>query len=184
LELPETESAAIRAEVPDDTPSASNPVGQEITWTVSHSSSTFKGGLIHGDTSVPDVTCEGYPAPMGTIKGALALEGAKLGSSSAASMDVHVGSPPVQTKEPVLTSLPTALVGPITLEVSDLGTGNLLHTVGAEVSLSVALGASSKPPLGLESALNIASTSTPLFDSMSVPPTLGFPLFLSNLQVS
>jgi hypothetical protein len=58
-------------------------------------------------------------------------------------MDVHVGSPPVQSEEPVLTSPPTSLVGPITLEVSDPGAGNPLHAVGAEVSLSVALGARS-----------------------------------------
>ena len=204
LELPKTKSAAIRVEVPDDTSSASNPVGQEITRTVSHASSTFEGGLIHGDTLVPDVTCKGYPAPVGTIEGASALdgaakdnpapkgaaeddlapEGAELGSSSATSMDIHVGSPPVQYEEPVLTSLPTALVGPITLEVSDPCAGNPLPAVGAEVSLSVALGASSNPPLGFESALNIASATTPPSDSTSMPPALGFPLFLSNLQVS
>jgi hypothetical protein len=84
----------------------------------------------------------------------------------------------------VLTSLPTALVGLITLEVSDPGAGNPLHALGAEVPLSVALGVSSNPPLGLESALNIASASTSSFDSTSAPPTLGFLLFLSNLQVS
>jgi hypothetical protein len=158
LELPKTESAAIRAEVPDDTPSASNPVGQEITRTISHAFSTFEGGLIHGDTSVPDVTCKGYSAPVGTLdcasapEGAaednsapdgaaeddLAPEGAELGSSLAASMDVHVGSPLVQSEEPVLTGLPTALVGPITLEVSDLDVGNPKHDVRAVVSLSVA----------------------------------------------
>jgi hypothetical protein len=38
LELPETESAAILAEVIDDTPSASNLVRQEITRIVSHAS--------------------------------------------------------------------------------------------------------------------------------------------------
>jgi hypothetical protein len=187
LELPETESAAIRAEVPDDIPSASNPLGQEVTRTVSHASSTFEGGQIRGDTSVPDVTCKGYLASVGTIEGAStfegaaednpalegaaeddptlegaaeddpSLEGAELDSSSVASMDVHVGSPPVQSEELVMMSLPTALVGPITLEVSDPGTENSLHAVGAEVSLSADLGASSNPPLGLESALNIAS---------------------------
>jgi hypothetical protein len=214
LELPETESAAIRAEVPDDTrPSASNPLGQEVTRTISHASSTFEGGQIRGDPSIPNVTCKGYPAPVGTIEGASALEGAvednpapegaaeddpapegaaeddpspegaKLDSSSVASMDVHVGSPPVQSEESVLTSLPTTLVGPITLEVSDLGAENSLHTVGAEVSLSADLGASSNPPLGLESALNIAS-AVPAVRYVSVPPALGFPLFLSNLQVS
>jgi hypothetical protein len=46
------------------------------------------------------------------------------------------------------------------------------------------LGASSNPLLGLESALYIVSVSTPPFDGASMPPALGFPLFLSNLQVS
>jgi hypothetical protein len=204
LELPETRSAGIRAEVPDDIPSASNLVGQEITRIVSHASSTFQGSLVHGDTLVPDVTCKGYLAPVGTIEDTLAPEcaaegdlapegasegepapeGPEHGSSSAASMDVHVRSPPVQSEELVLTSLPTALVGSVTLEVSDSGAKNPLHTVGDEVPLCVALIMSSNPPLGLESALDIASASTPPFDGTSTPPALGFPLFLSNLQVS
>jgi hypothetical protein len=203
-ELPETEGAIISTEVPDDTPSSSNPVGQEIARTVSHTSSTFEGGLVHGNTSAPDVARQGSPALVGTIEGASAPEdateddpapegaagddpspeGAKLGSSSASSMDVYVESPPAQSEELVLTGVPTALVGPITLEVSDPGTGNSLHDVGAEVSLSTALGASSNPPLGLESPLNVVPASTPPFDGASMPPALGFPLFLSNLQVS
>jgi hypothetical protein len=216
LELPETGSARIRAEVLNDISSASNLVRQEITCIVYHASSTFEGGLMHGDTSVPDVTCKGYPAPEGTIEdnsapegategdsalddaaqcdpvpegafeGEPAPEGPKLDSSSAASMDVHVGSPLVQSEEPALASLdlPTALVGPVTLEVSDPGIEDPLHTVGAEVPLGVALGMSCNPPLGLESALDIASATTPSFDGTSAPPALGFPLFLSNLQVS
>jgi hypothetical protein len=43
LELPETEGTVIRIEVPNDIPSASNPVRQEITQTVSRTSSTFEG---------------------------------------------------------------------------------------------------------------------------------------------
>ena len=78
-------------------------------------------------------------------------------------------------------TLPVALVGLITLEVSESGAGNPLHAVGAKVPLSVALGVSSNPPLGLESTLNIAFASTPPSDSTSVPRALGFPLFLSNL---
>jgi hypothetical protein len=101
-------------------------------------------------------------------------------------MDVHVGSPPVQSEEPTVTSLhlPTAFVGLITLEVSDSGIEDLLHAVGAEVSLGVALGMSSNPPLGLKSALDISSASVPSFDGTPAPPALGFPLFLSMLQVS
>jgi hypothetical protein len=213
LELPKTRSAGIRAEVPDDIPSGSNIVGQEIIRTVSHASSTFEGDLIHGDTSVPDVTCKGYPAPEGTVEdnsapegaakgdsapegaaqsdpgpegaseGELAPEGPELGSSSTASMDVHDGSPPVQSEEPALTSLdlPTSLVSPVTLEVSDPGVEDPLHAVGAEVPLGVALGMGSNPPPGLESALDIAFASVLSFDGTSTPSTLGFPLFLSNL---
>jgi hypothetical protein len=59
-----------------------------------------------------------------------------------------------------------------------------LHAIGAEVPLGVALGMSSNPPLGLESALDVASASVPSFDGTSAPLALGFPLFLSNLLVS
>jgi hypothetical protein len=55
LELLETEGAITRIEVPYDIPLANNLVGQEITQTVSHASSTFEVGLVHGDTSAPDV---------------------------------------------------------------------------------------------------------------------------------
>jgi hypothetical protein len=82
LELPKTGSVGIRAKVPDDIPSASNLVGQEITQTVSHASSTFEGGLIHGDTLVLDVTCEGYLDPEGTIEDNSAPEGAAEGDSA------------------------------------------------------------------------------------------------------
>ena len=68
---------------------------------------------------------------------------------------------PVQSEEPTLTSLdlPTTLVGPATLEVSDPSVEDPLHAIG--------LGVSSNPPLGLESTLNIASTSVPSFDGTS-----------------
>ena len=110
-EPPEVESSVVRTEVPNDMPLASNPVGQEITWTVSHTSSTLEGDLDHGDTPALDVAGQGHPAPVDTTEGALASEcaakdnpaleggpeddpapkGAELGSSLAASMDVHVG---------------------------------------------------------------------------------------------
>ena len=93
LELPEAGGVGIRVEVLDDVPSASILTGQEITWAVSHASLTFEGGLIREDTSVPAVTCDGYLAPEGSIEDNPAPEGPKLGSSSAASMDVHVESP-------------------------------------------------------------------------------------------
>jgi hypothetical protein len=158
-ELPETEGAVIRTEVPDDTPSASNLVGQEITRIVSHASSTFEGGLVHGNTSAPNFACQGYPALVGTIGGASAPEGAaednpalegafeddpapegaELGSSSAASMDVHVGSPPAQSEELVLTSLPVTeppkVLGPPTdvlvLRTSDKQVGAHNHSASS-----------------------------------------------------
>jgi hypothetical protein len=139
-------------------------------------------GTIKGATAFKGAA-EDNPAPESAAEDDLGPKGAELGSS-AASMDIHAGSPPVQSEEPVVTSSPAALVGPITLEASDPDAGNPMSAVGAEVSLSVALGVSSNPPLDLESALNIASADTPPSNSTPMPPALGFPLFLSNLQVS
>jgi hypothetical protein len=76
LEPPETESSVARTEVPGDVPLADNLVGQEITWTVSHASSTLEGGLAHRDTLALDVAGQGYPAHVGMIEGASASEGA------------------------------------------------------------------------------------------------------------
>jgi hypothetical protein len=116
-----------------------------------------------------DVAGQSHPAPLGTTKGASAFEGAAKddpaleggaegdlapkggaednlapndfgpGSSSATSMDVHVGSPLVQYEEPVVTNLSTALVDPVTLEASDPDDGNSPPADGAEVSVSDAL---------------------------------------------
>jgi hypothetical protein len=80
--------------------------------------------------------------------------------------------------------LPTALVGSVTLEVSDPGNEDPLHAVGDEVPLGAALGMSSNPPLGFKSTLDIASTSVPLFNDTSAPPALGFSVFLFDLHTS
>jgi hypothetical protein len=120
--------------------------------------------------SASEGAAEDNPAPEGGAQDDPAPKGAKLGSSSAASMDVHVGSPPVQSEEPMMMSPSTALVGPVTLEASDPDAGNQPPAIGAEVLLS--------------EALNIVSAYTPSSDSASMPPALEFPLFLSNLQVS
>jgi hypothetical protein len=190
LEPPETESSIVRTEVPDDIPLAGNPVGQEVTQTVSHTSSTLEDDLALQDTLALDVAGQGQPAHMGTTEGALASEGAaednpapgggdeddpapkgaELGSSSAASMDVHVGSPPVQSEEPMVMSSPTALVDLFTLEASDPDAGNPPPAVRAKVSPS--------------DALNIVPVNTPSSDSVMMPPALVLPLFLSNLQMS
>jgi hypothetical protein len=168
-------------------PLASNPVGQEITWTVSHTSSTLEGDLDHGDTPALDVAGQGHPAPVDMIEGASASEGAikdnpapeggpkddtapkgvELGSSTTASMDVHVRTPPVQSEEPVVTNMPTALVGPVTLEAGDPDARNLPPATEAEVLPS--------------DTLTIVPINIPSLDSAPMPPALGFPLFLSNL---
>jgi hypothetical protein len=72
----ETESSVIRTEVSDDVPLVGNPVGQEITWTASHASSTLEGGLAHRDTLALDVAGQSHLAPVGTTEGASAPEGA------------------------------------------------------------------------------------------------------------
>jgi hypothetical protein len=199
-EPPEVESSIVRSEVPNDVPLSSDPVEQEITQTVSHASSTLKGGLVHEDTLALDVASQSHPAPLGMTEGASTSEGATKddpapgggaeddparkggandnpapkdagpSSSSAASIDVHVGSAQVQSEELVVTNLSTALVGPVTLEVGDPDARNLLSAVGAEVSPS--------------DALNIVPINAPSIGSASMLPALGLPLFLSNLQVS
>jgi hypothetical protein len=78
-------------------------------------------------------------------------------------MDVHIGSPSVQSEEPVVMSLPTALIDPVTLEVSDPDAGNMLPAVGAVVLPS--------------DALNIVPVNAPSSDSVSMPPALEFPYF-------
>jgi hypothetical protein len=60
-----------------------------------------------------------------------------------------------------------------------------MHSVGAEVPLVAVLSMSFNPPLGFKSTLDIASpSSVSPFDGSPTPLPLGFPLFLSNLQVS
>jgi hypothetical protein len=85
-------------------------------------------------------------------------------------MDVHIGSPLVQSEEPVVINLSTALVGLVTLEASDSDAGNPPPTDGAKVSLC--------------DALNIVPINAPSTGSASMLLALGLPLFLSNLQVS
>jgi hypothetical protein len=88
--------------------------------------------MIEG-ASPSEGAAEDNPTPKGVAEDDLGPKGAKLGSSLAASMDIHVGSPPVQSEEPMVTSPPTALVGSVTLEISDPDARNLLLVVGAKV---------------------------------------------------
>jgi hypothetical protein len=160
----------------------------------------LEGGLVHEDTLALDAVGQSHSTPYGTTEGASASEGAakddpaheggaeddptpkggvdddpspkdtRLGSSSAASMNAHVGSPLVQFEEPVVMNLSTVLVGPVTLEASDPGARNSSYVVGAEVSSS--------------DALNIDPVSAPSTGSASIISAMGLTLFLSNLQVS
>jgi hypothetical protein len=56
LEPREVESSIIRSEVPGDVPLSGDPIGQEVTRTVSHASSTLEGGLAHEDMLALNVT--------------------------------------------------------------------------------------------------------------------------------
>jgi hypothetical protein len=85
-------------------------------------------------------------------------------------MDVHAASPLVQSEELMVTNLSAALVGPVILEASDSDVRRSLPTDGAEVSLS--------------RAFNIVHVDVPSTRSAPMPPSLGLPLFLSNLQVN
>jgi hypothetical protein len=148
--------------------------GQEVTQVVSHASLTLEGGL-------PCKSVDpGLPAPVDVAEGSSALEvataeglapkGVGAGSLSAASMDVHVGSPPVRSEEAVVTHVSTALADQVALEASEPDARSLLPADGAEVSPS--------------HALEIISADLPSSSHASTLPALGLPLFLSNLQVS
>jgi hypothetical protein len=80
------------------------------------------------------------------------------------------GSPPVQSKEAVVTHLSTALTGLVTLVASDPDAGSLPPADEAEVPLS--------------RALDIIAADLPSSSNALTLPTLGLPLFLSNLQVN
>jgi hypothetical protein len=117
----------------------------------------------------PALECgaEGDPALEGGAEDDPAPNDSGPGSSLAASMDVHVGSPLVQSEEPVVANLSTSPVGSITLEASDPDDGNLSPADGDEVSPS--------------DALNIVPVYVPSTGSASMLPALGLSLFISNL---
>jgi hypothetical protein len=98
-------------------------------------------------------------------------------------MDVYVGSPLVRSEEDVvmgsgLSAIPTI---PTTLEVGGHGTEDLMGAPGAEIPLGITLSMDYNLPLVSNSAPDTASVSVFPPDSISMPPALGFPLFLSNL---
>eukprot|EP00267_Zea_mays_P030379 XP_008661852.1 uncharacterized protein LOC103640565 isoform X2 [Zea mays] len=83
-------------------------------------------------------------------------------------MDVHVGSPLVQSEELVVTHLSAALSGLVTLEASDPDVRSMSPADEVEVSLS--------------RAFNIIPIDIPSSSSAPILPALDLPLFLSNLQ--
>jgi hypothetical protein len=72
--------------------------------------------VVEGSLVLEVAAAEGL-APEGGAGSDLGPEGVGAGSLSAASMDVHVGSPLVRSEEVVVTHLSTALAGLVTLEV-------------------------------------------------------------------
>jgi hypothetical protein len=110
------------------------------------------------------------PAPEGGAGCDPVPEGVGAGSPSGASLDVHVVSLPVQSKEVAVTHLSTTLTGLVTLEASEPGARSLPPANGAEVPLS--------------HTFDIIPADLPSSSNVSTLPALGLPLFLSNLQVS
>jgi hypothetical protein len=149
-EPPEADNPTICSEVPDDGLLPRDPAGQEITRVVSSASSALEGGLPCEDadpshlapmdmaegSSALEVAVMEDPAPEGGAESDPALKGVGAGSLSAASMDVHVGSPPVHSEEAAVTHLSTTLAGLVTLEASDPNAGSLPPADEAEVPLS------------------------------------------------
>jgi hypothetical protein len=125
--------------------------------------------MAEGASALEVATREG-PAPEGGAGSDLAPEGVGAGSFFAASMDVHVGSPPVQSKEPAVTRLSAALAGLVTLEANDPDARSLPPVDEAKVSPSC--------------AFDIVPADIPSTRNAPILPALGLPLFLSNLQVN
>jgi hypothetical protein len=173
-EPPKADNPIICSEVPEDGLLPHDSAGQEITRVASRASSTLEGGLPREDADLS------HPTPMDVVEGSPSLEvaaaedptpeGVGAGSPSAASMDVHVGSPPVQSEEAVVTRLSIALAGLVTLEASEPDARCLSPADGTEVPLS--------------HAFDIIPADLPSSSNASTLPALGLPLFLSNLQVN
>jgi hypothetical protein len=204
LEPPETDILAICSEVPDGGLSLLDSTGQEVTRVMSRTSSTLEGSLPCKDTDpsylTPMEVAEGpsasevaaaedpvheggagsYPAPEGVAGSDPALVGSascnpapedvRVCSLSNASMDVHIGSPLIWSDGATIVRVSTTLTGQVALEVGEPDARSLLSAGGAEVTLG--------------GVLEIVHVNLPSSSHSPVPPALGLPLFLSNLQVS
>jgi hypothetical protein len=196
LELSKAGGDDVRTEVPDSAPFASFLAGQEITPPVCHASLALEVALVRENTLALEGVAEDGPAPKsvtkdgpsseGVVEDDPAPKGPEAGSSSEVSMDVHVGSPLVRSKEAVVTSpsLPAIPTGLATLEVGDLDIEEPIRAARAEIPLGVTLSMDHNLPLVFNPAPDTASVSSLPSDSILMPPTLEFPLFLSNLQLS
>jgi hypothetical protein len=125
--------------------------------------------VVEGSSALEVDAAEGIAVEGGTGSES-ALEGVGAGSLSAASMDVHVGSPPFRFEEAAVTHVSAALAGLVALEASEPDARSLPPADGAEV-----------PP---SHALDIIPVDLPSSSNVPTLPALGLPLFLSNLQVS
>jgi hypothetical protein len=124
--------------------------------------------------AVEDLAPEGvvgsYPALVGSASCNPATEDVQVCSLSDASMDVHIGSPPIRSDGATAARASTVLTRQVALEVGEPDTRSLLSAGGAEVT-----------PGG---ALEIVPVNLSSSSHAPVPPALVLPLFLSNLQVS
>lgn len=164
LELPKIEVVDVRVECLDDVPSASLLVGPELSVPICH------GSPAPEDAPVPEDPSVGSPAP----------EDAPV---STASMDVHVGSSMPRTDDVTATSsdLRVGLAGSVTLEVGGHGAEDPMGVPGVEILMGVELSLDYPVPSTPGPARDVASVS--VLCSKRVLTLLGFPLFLSNLQV-
>jgi hypothetical protein len=118
----------------------------------------------------PEGVAGSDPAPMGSASCNLAPEDVEACSLSNASMDVHIGSSPIQSEEVMIARTSTALTGQVALEVDEPDARSLLSAGGAKVTSG--------------SALEIVPVDLPSSSHAPTRPALGLPIFLSNLQVS
>jgi hypothetical protein len=123
-----------------------------------------------GSFPAPEGVVGSNPAPEGSVGGNPAPEGVQACSLSTASMDVHIGLPPIWSEEVTVTRDSMALTGQVALEVSEPDARSLLPAGGAEVTPS--------------RALKIVPADLPSSNHAPALTALGLPLFLSNLQVS
>jgi hypothetical protein len=158
LELSETGADDVRIESPDVAPSASFLVGQEATQPACRVSPAPEGALVYEDASAPEGAAEYDPAP----------EGPGTDSPSAVAMG---------------SGLPVSPTGLATLDAGGPSTEDPMGAPGAEIPLGVALSMDYNLPLVSNPTPDTTSVSAFPSDSISIPSALGFPLFLSNLQV-